>query len=164
MNCPSCGAHNILGAEQCANCGTDLSNIIPTTPAPEFVRAPASHLPANPAPTVGLTDPVALAVSLMQRGNSDCVLVLDGNRLAGIITTWDIVHKVAGPKEDLNAVTCQEVMTKDPILLREDDDIAVAINKMATGEFRHIPLVESGTSRRVLSASDLFRYLGPHLA
>ena len=99
----------------------------------------------------------------MQRGNSDCVLVLDGQALAGIITTWDIVHKVARPKEDLNAVTCQEVMTKDPVLLREEDDIAVAINKMATGEFRHIPLVESGASRPILSTRDLFRYLSPYL-
>src|SRR5438477_11488886 len=122
MNCPSCGAHNILGAEQCENCGTDLSNIIPRTPAPDYVRAPASHLPAPVAQTVGPTDPVALAASLMQRGNSDCVLVLKGEALVGILTTWDILHKVAGPKGDLNAVTCQEVMTADPVLLREDDD------------------------------------------
>jgi CBS domain-containing protein len=163
MNCPSCGAHNILGAEQCVNCGTDLSNIILTTPAPEFVRAPASRLAGGQAGAVGPTDPVALAVSLMQREASDCVLVLEGEDLVGILTTWDILHKVAGPKEDLNAVTCGEIMTKDPVFLRDEDDIAVAINKMATGEFRHIPLLENGRVRRVISAGDLFRYVSPHL-
>jgi CBS domain-containing protein len=34
------------------------------------------------------------------------------------------------------------VMTPDPECLTPDDDIAYALNKMAVGGFRHIPLVD----------------------
>ena len=112
---------------------------------------------------VGLTDPVSLAVSHMQRRDADCVLVFDGADLAGIITSFDILHKVAGPKEDLNAVTCAQIMTSDPVTLPADDEIKVAINKMASGEFRHVPIVDDAGRTRLVTVRDVFRHLSPHL-
>ena len=164
MDCPSCGAHNIQGAENCVNCGTDLTNILPTTTTPAFMREPVAALKASDAPHVGPTDPVGLAVSLMQRNNTDSVLVFDGDDLAGIITSFDILHKVAGPKEDLNAVTCAQIMTPDPVTLPSDDEINVAINKMASGEFRHVPVITEGRPVGLLTVRDVFRHISDHLA
>src|SRR6266571_2727396 len=138
MDCPACGTHNILGAEICVHCGSDISNIIPSTPPPDFVKEPLSKLVGREPAWVGPTDPVSLAVSQMQRQNSDCVLVMEEDELVGIITAFDVLHKVAGPKEDLNAVTCGQIMTKDPVCLHAEDSLAEALNKMASGEFRHI--------------------------
>jgi CBS domain-containing protein len=163
VDCPSCGAHNILGAEHCVNCGSDLSNIIPTTPSPDFMREQLSALETQAPPRVGQTDPVSLAVSHMQRHDTDCVLVFDGPDLVGIITSFDILHKVAGPKEDLNAVTCGQIMTKDPVTLPADDEITVAINKMATGEFRHLPIVDGAGPTQLVTVRDVFRHISPHL-
>jgi predicted transcriptional regulator len=101
---------------------------------------------------------------MMQHTDTNCVLVMDGTHLAGIITPWDILHKVAGPTEDLNAVSCGQVMTRDPVFLRDDDDIAVALNKMSIGGFRHIPLLQGGTPMAVVSINDLFRHIAHHLA
>jgi len=67
VDCPSCGAHNIQGAENCVNCGTDLTNIVPTTQTPEFMREHVAALKASDAPHVGPTDPVSLPVRLMER-------------------------------------------------------------------------------------------------
>ena len=50
-------------------------------------------------------------------------------------------------------------MTRDPVVLRHDETIAVAINKMAVGGFRHIPIVEDGRPTGVVSARDVFRHL-----
>lgn len=163
LNCPWCGATNIRGADECTECGLDLSNVGLPEEGPVFVRAPLSNLAHQEPARVGPTDPVALAVSLMQRQSTDCILVMAGDSLAGIITSWDILHKVAGAHEDLNAVTCEEIMTKDPVCLREDDNMAVALNKMAIGAFRHIPLVENGRPRSVISVAEVFRYLSPFL-
>jgi CBS domain-containing protein len=100
----------------------------------------------------------------MQTQNADAVLVMDGGRLAGIITGWDILYKVAGPTEDLNAVTCSEVMTPDPLCLDDDDSIALALNLMASGGFRHVPLLRGDDPAGVISVGDVFRHLSPHLA
>ena len=50
-------------------------------------------------------------------------------------------------------------MTPDPVVLRHDDPIAVAIHKMAVGGFRHIPIVEDGRPTGVVTARDVFRHL-----
>jgi CBS domain-containing protein len=59
----------------------------------------------------------------------------------------------------IDAVTVAELMTPDPVVLRPDDSIAVAINKMAVGGFRHIPLVENGRATGIVSARDVFRHI-----
>ena len=41
----------------------------------------------------------------------------------------------------LNLFKVRDFMTADPVVLRHDDTLAVAIHKMAVGGFRHIPLV-----------------------
>ena len=42
------------------------------------------------------------------------------------------------------------------MVLREDDTVAVAINKMAVGGFRHIPLVDWGRPTGIVTARDVF--------
>ena len=49
--------------------------------------------------------------------------------------------KVAG--KGLSASAVREFMTPDPVVLRPDDTLAVAIHKMAVGGFRHIPVVDA---------------------
>jgi CBS domain-containing protein len=168
MICPSCRFDNIEGVDRCENCGHDLRGFDQPDSAahrgPEFIYHRLADLPAPEPSYVATTDPVAFAVRIMQREDTSCVLVMSGQNLAGVITPWDILHKVAGPREDLNAVTCGEVMTADPVCLRDDDDIAIAINKMSIGGFRHIPLLQAGTPTAVLSISDVFQYIAPHLA
>jgi CBS domain-containing protein len=163
--CPECKYDNIQGADTCANCGHDLYSLTRgPAPAPDFIMEPLSHIPTQRPVRVETTDPVGLAVRLMQSEDTDCVLVMAGGQLAGIITPWDILHKVAGPNEDLNAVTCGQVMTADPVFLRDDDTVAIAINKMSIGGFRHIPLLQAGTPTAVVSIRDVFRHIAPHLA
>ena len=50
-------------------------------------------------------------------------------------------------------------MTPDPVVLRPEDTLAMAIHKMAVGEFRHIPIVDDGRPIGVVAAADVFRHL-----
>jgi CBS domain-containing protein len=168
MICPECKHDNIEGVDRCENCGADLYSLDHPEGrqgrgGPNFMSEPLADIPAQSPVRVSTTDPVGLAVRLMQNADTDCLLVMHGTHLAGIITPWDILHKVAGPNEDLNAVTCGEIMTADPVFLRDNDDIAVALNKMSVGGFRHIPLLQGGTPTAVVSIRDVFKHIAPHL-
>jgi CBS domain-containing protein len=169
MICPECKSDNIEGVDACKNCGHDLasfdhpSSVQSGSRTPAFISERLAEIPTQSPVRTQTTDPVGLAVRLMQNSDTDCVLVMSGGQLAGIITPWDILHKVAGPTEDLNAVTCGQIMTADPVFLRDDDDVAVAINKMSIGGFRHIPLLQGGTPTAVVSIRDLFRHISSHL-
>ena len=54
-------------------------------------------------------------------------------------------------------------MTPDPVVLRHDDPIAIAIHKMAVGGFRHIPIIEDGRPTGVVTARDVFHHLAETL-
>ena len=163
MICPDCKADNIPGSDSCASCGHDLQ----TLDLPKAENDFTSHvlndrlgdLHAIEAPVVSPRDPVFFAIHLMQQRRADCVLVKEGEQLAGIMTERDVLLKAAGEKVDLIAVTVGQVMTRDPIVLQEDDSLAVALHKMSLGEFRHIPLRMNGRVTRVVSIQDLFRHV-----
>ena len=70
--------------------------------------------------------------------------------------------KAAG--KPLDAFHVGDFMTPDPVVLRHDDPIALAIHKMAVGGFRHIPIVEDGRPTGVVTARDVFHHLAERFA
>jgi CBS domain-containing protein len=98
----------------------------------------------------------------MHETESDCVLVMADDRLVGIFTDRDAVVKAAGKR--LESLRVGDFMTPDPVVLRHDDPIAVAIHKMAVGGFRHIPIVRDGRPAGVVTARDVFHHLAEILA
>ena len=156
--CPACGFDNIEGDDECARCGTPLSNADLPAPHSNFeqrlVVGRLAGLASQPPVTVAGDTPVAQALETMRSGGLDAVLVVNGHRLMGIFTERDALLKLAG--RSLAGITVADVMTPDPVVLRADDTVAVAINKMAVGGFRHIPLVEDGRPTGIVTARDVF--------
>lgn len=168
MLCPACRFENIEGADDCANCGEPLYGLdLPEAnlkdPAPDFIHQPLAGLPRRPPTFVNGGDPLALAVHKMQQTGARSLLVMEDGKLAGIITGSDFLRKVAGPREDLAAVSCRQIMTPDPVCLEEDDSIALAINMMASGDFRHLPILKNGEPVAVIDVNDVFMYISPNM-
>jgi CBS domain-containing protein len=166
MLCPACGYENLKGGDEiCVNCGADLPGHDIPQPASSFQsRLLGEHLDelGAPAPlTVGPDMPVDTAIARMQETGADCVLVTVEDRLVGIFTDRDAVLKAAG--KHLDAFHVRDFMTVDPVVLRSDDPIALAIHKMAVGGFRHIPIVEDGRPTGVVTARDVFDHLAETL-
>jgi len=116
-------------------------------------------LRAREVPVVGPRDPVAFAIHQMQSLGTGCALVKIGDQVVGIITERDVLLKSAGERLDLNAITVSQTMTPDPVVLRGDDTLAVALHKMSVGEFRHIPLLIDGSISQVVSIRDVFMHV-----
>ena len=165
MRCPTCGFENLLGSDVCDNCGSDLAGRDVPEPATSFRgQLLGEHLDALGVAAPEIVDAatdVDDAIRRMHDKGIDCVLVVEGGRLVGIFTDRDAVLKVAGTNPEDHRIVA--LMTHDPVVLRHDETIAVAINKMAVGGFRHIPIVEDGRPTGVVSARDVFRHLAQSL-
>ena len=161
MICPACGFDNIQGVDECENCGADLRTVdIPRPAAGLEARLVRDHLEdvRSRAPVmIAPETPVRVAVRRMQEDRIGCLLVGDSGRLVGIFTERDAVLKLAG--RAMEGIRVADVMTPDPVVLRTEDTIAVAVHKMAVGDFRHIPLVEDGSVKGIVTAQDLFRHI-----
>jgi len=165
MRCPTCGFENLLGSDICDNCGSDLAGRDVPEQAVSFrgqlLGEHLDDLGIVPAEIVDADADIDVAIQRMHDKGIDCVLVVDDGRFVGIFTDRDAVLKVAGTR--LPDRRIRALMTRDPVVLRHDETIAVAINKMAVGGFRHIPIVEDGRPTGVVSARDVFRHLAQSL-
>jgi CBS domain-containing protein len=111
-------------------------------------------------PRYGSRDTVAKAFDAMSREAHDCVLVVDGESLAGIFTSRDFLNRIAAVRRDPREVPIGEVMTPAPKTLRPRDPVAFAINWMAIEGFRNVPIVDDdGRVLGVLTVWDVMRHL-----
>jgi CBS domain-containing protein len=165
MRCPTCGFENLLGSDICDNCGSDLAGHDTPQSATTFrgrlLGERLDQLQIGAPEIVEATAVVDEAIRRMHDKGIDCVLVVEGGRLVGIFTDRDAVLKVAGTKAGSQPIST--VMTHDPVVLRHNETIAVALNKMAVGGFRHIPIVDDGRPTGVVTARDVFHHLAESL-
>jgi CBS domain-containing protein len=165
--CPNCHSENIPGAEFCAECGSDLHALALPEAEDEFsehlLNDRLGDLVPRQHPVVPPGAPLALAIHLMQSQTTGCVLVYESEKLVGILTERDILLKAAGERVDLNALTVRELMTPDPVVLSEDDSLALALHAMSVGGFRHLPLIAKDGTPRVVSIRDVFHHISPFL-
>jgi CBS domain-containing protein len=166
MRCPVCGFENLLGSDVCDNCGSDLAGHDTPQAATSFrgvlLGERLDALTVGSPETIEASSDVNEAIRRMHEKAIDCVLVTEGGRLVGIFTDRDAVLKVAGLDREARPIAT--LMTRDPVVLRHDETIAVAINKMAIGGFRHIPITDDGRPTGVITARDVFQHLIDALA
>jgi CBS domain-containing protein len=103
--------------------------------------------------TVDATLPLAEVAARMVERTVGAVLVLDGERLAGILTERDVLRAVArGIRDD---AVVRDWMTTDPDTIEPDETTAHAATLMMHGGFRHLPVKEGESVVGILSIRDL---------
>jgi CBS domain-containing protein len=71
-----------------------------------------------------------------------CLVDNDDGTLAGIFTERDLLNKIPTRNTDLASRAVDEYMHPNPETLTPEHPIAFALNRMAGGKYRHIPLVD----------------------
>jgi CBS domain-containing protein len=124
-----------------------------------ILDATIRDLEPKPAATVKETTPIRDALQVMLDRNLGAVLVEREGQPVGIFTERDVLRRVVATGIDLERPV-EEVMTPDPETLSLDDGIAFALNRMAVGGYRNVPIVDdAGRPLGVLSQREVVAYL-----
>ena len=160
--CPSCSAENIEGVDTCESCLMALRSI--DVPEREQLLAegdltmPISSIRLTRPQTIGPNQPVREAIAAMRGDPSGAVVVMEGVRVVGIFTDRDVLKKTAARKGVLSEPVAF-YMTPDPVVLRDDDMLAYALNKMGDGGFRHIPVIRDGELVGMVTIHDIMAWI-----
>lgn len=103
----------------------------------------------NPATSVR---EVALTLTEYDIG---AVLVVENGTLLGIFTERDAVTRIVAERRDEDATPVAAVMTPDPTTIGPDCSLVKAVELMANGGFRHLPVVDRTGIVGVLSMRDV---------
>jgi CBS domain-containing protein len=105
--------------------------------------------------TIEPKSPLAEAARRMASRGVGAVVVLDGERLAGILTERDLLKAVAGGlREDARVA---DWMTRHPETVESQDETDHAASLMIHGGFRHLPVLDEGRVAGIISIRDLMR-------
>lgn len=164
MICPHCGHENIAGADVCEECLQSLveSGASPTDSRVErrILENPVTALKPPPPVCVQPSQPLQTAIDLMVEHGIGCVLVLEDEQLAGVLTERDVLMKVDPVNPQLAGSPTRDFMTPNPESVGSDASIAFALHKMDVGGYRHLPVVD-GQDRPtgVVSVRDILAFL-----
>ena len=101
-----------------------------------MTKNPVSALP---------TDTVVNVAQLMKERDIGPVPIVEdkvSRKLIGIVTDRDLAMKVVADGRDPNTTLVRDVMTREVVTCREEDDIDGALDAMSTHQLRRIPVVD----------------------
>jgi CBS domain-containing protein len=106
---------------------------------------------------VGLPSSATLAEAARTMRDEDIgdVLVMDGDRICGVVTDRDIVVRGIADDGDANARTLDDICSHELISVAPDERIEEAARVMAEHAVRRLPVVEDGHAVGIVTIGDL---------
>jgi len=95
---------------------------------------------------------VSQAAKLMASKNAGAVMVVEVDRLIGIITERDIAYRVVARGLDARTTRIADVMTPAPETVDPDKPFGYALLRMHERGFRHLPVIRDGKVIGIVSA------------
>ena len=105
---------------------------------------------------VSPTETARNAAKLMRERKVAAVLVMEAERLIGIITERDMTSRVVAADRNPDTTKCREIMTANPDTLSPSDTASDAIGMMRSRNYRHLPVVDGTSVVGMVSVRDLY--------
>ncbi|MDA9222042.1 CBS domain-containing protein [Methylophilaceae bacterium] len=99
--------------------------------------------------------PVIDALIIMAEYKIGALLVMQKNKLLGIISERDYAREIVLKGKSSKECLIEEVMTKDVITIDANDTYDKGLKIMTENRIRHLPVVENKTVVGMLSLGDL---------
>jgi CBS domain-containing protein len=97
------------------------------------------------------------AIRLMSDRGIGALVVMDGNKLAGILTERDYARKVILKGRASDATEVREIMTTDVITTTSSESVEKCMNIVTDKRIRHLPVVDEGRIVGMISIGDLVK-------
>lgn len=99
--------------------------------------------------------PVLEAIRLMAEHSVGALLVMQGDKLAGIVSERDYARKVILKGRSSSDTSVQQIMTADVLTVETSFSVQQCMQIMTDRRVRHLPVVEAGRVLGMLSIGDL---------
>ncbi|HQR52766.1 MAG TPA: CBS domain-containing protein [Burkholderiales bacterium] len=122
-------------------------------PIKQLLDSKASHKIYSVAPHTSVLD----ALRLLAEADVGAVLVMDGERMAGIFSERDYARRVVLQGKSSRETPVREVMTDRIVCVQPSQTVEEAMAMMTEVRCRHLPVVEHGRVIGVVSIGDLVK-------
>jgi CBS domain-containing protein len=114
----------------------------------------------GPTATVTPDESAITAIGMMAAKNMGSVLVMEGEKLVGILSERDLVLKLLAVGKNPKDVAVSEIMTAHPYCATISQSVESCISLMSERRFRHLPVIDNDKKVvGVVSMGDLVKSL-----
>ena len=99
------------------------------------------------------------AIRLMAEKNIGSLLVLSGDKLAGLFTERDYTRKVALHGKSSKETRVSEIMPPEVLTVTPDDSVEECMRLMTEKRVRHLPVVDGTSVVGLVSIGDLVNWI-----
>ena len=110
-------------------------------------------------------DKVSKAIEVMAEKNYGSVVIVDSkDKVIGIVTERDIVKKLVKNNMSPKTTKLEDIMTPNPRVANENDDVLDWLRIMSNDRFRRLPVVDAeGKIKVIFTQGDFVSYTWPDL-
>lgn len=109
--------------------------------------------------TIGAEISVIEAARLMAAKKIGILAVCHvGQRLAGLLSERDIIRALAEQGEGIAELTVDKIYVREVVTCGLQDDPRMVMRTMTERGFRHMPVVEYGVLKGMISSRDILKY------
>ena len=101
--------------------------------------------------------PITQCARKMLSNNVGAMIILEGEKLEGIITEKDIVEDVVAKEINMQNTKVSEIMSTIMITTSPDEDISTAVDIMIRENVRRLPVIKNNKLIGLLTAKDLLK-------
>ncbi|WP_323796708.1 CBS domain-containing protein [Nisaea sp.] len=99
---------------------------------------------------------VLTAAKLMTSRKIGALLILDGEKLVGILSERDIAGRLVAEEKSPGGTLIEAIMTPKPETIGPKASVMDALQRMQEGGFRHLPVEEGGKIIGMVSIRDIY--------
>jgi CBS domain-containing protein len=101
---------------------------------------------------------LSAAVKILSERRIGAVLVMSSGHIEGILSERDIVRVLGARGAAVLDEPVSAVMTRKVVSCREKDTVSSIMERMTTGKFRHLPVVEDDKVVGLISIGDIVKW------
>jgi CBS domain-containing protein len=94
------------------------------------------------------------AAKVMGEMNMGSLVIMEGDKIVGIITSTDIL-KAIGEGKDPDKVTIGEIATKNVITIQADEPLEKAVDLMVKNKIKRLPVMMNEKLVGIITVSDI---------
>ncbi|MBS3052502.1 MAG: CBS domain-containing protein [Candidatus Aenigmarchaeota archaeon] len=98
------------------------------------------------------------AAKIMTDLDIGCLVVLDKDKIVGILSETDVLKKIVAQGADPEKTKVEDIMTKDVVTIDMDKNIEDVAEMMVEKKLKRLPVVNDGKLVGIITATDLISY------
>lgn len=117
------------------------------------------NIKGNTVWTISPDQPVIKAIEIMAEKNIGALMVVEDDRLCGVVSERDYTRNVALQDRSSRNTKVREIMTKQAVTITSEHTLNQCMALMTERGFRHLPVVDNDRLIGVLSMPDLVKVI-----